>query len=117
MDHSFTCTQQRRERTSCPTAIVRETPLLLAFHQYPFIPSEDLLGSILHAAAILFLPLQSLPVKQKNMNVLALPLLINSQHILSSRFPFKLLGFVYVLVTCWFLEEFNSKESLLYSTK
>lgn len=83
----------RGERTSCPRAIVRETTLLLVFHQYPFIPSEDLLGSILHAAAILFPPLQLLPVEQKNMNVLALPLLINSQHILSSKFPFKLSGF------------------------
>lgn len=107
----------RGERTSCPTAIVRETPLLLVFHQYPFIPSEDLLGSILHLTAILFAPLQSLPVKQKNINVLALPLLINSQHILSSRFPFKLLGFVDILVTCWFLQEFNLKEILLYSIK
>lgn len=103
----------RGERTSCPTVIVRETPVLLVFHQYPFIPGEDLLGSILHVAAILFPPLQPLPVEQKNMNVLALPLLINSQHILSSRFPFRLLGFVYILVTRWFLQEFNLKEVLL----
>lgn len=49
-----------------------------------------------YVAAILFPPLQSLPVKRRNMNVLALPVLISSQHILISRFPFILLGFVYI---------------------
>lgn len=70
--------------------VVWETPLLLAFHQYLFILSEDLLGNVLHVVAILFPPLQSLPVELRNTNVLALPLLISSQHILISRFPFQL---------------------------
>lgn len=51
------------------------------------------------------------------MNVLALPLLISSQHILISRFPCKLSGFVYVLVTRLSLQQFNLKENLPYSTK
>lgn len=110
-------TQSGGERTQCPRTIVWETPPLLVFHQYLFILSGDLLGNVLHVTGILFPPLQSLPVKQRNMNVLPLPLLISSQHILISRFPFKLLGFVYILVTCLSLQQFNLKENLLYSTK
>lgn len=82
-----------------------------------FLFTTKIFLEMFYAWAILFPPLQSLPVKQRIMNILALPSFIITQHILISRFPFKVSGFVYILVTQLSLQQFHLKENLMYSTK